>query len=192
MKVSEFVEGFKNLQKPDLQKNFVEQHIRRKYVPIGEKNAILHQFVEDCVLVDKNGIPYINMVANKINFIYAIVILYTDLELDKLPDTTNEDGSIKKGKSDIIGSYDKMQEFGVIDAVCDLIGERELSELTFVNKEVLDTWYNAHASTRAYLATLADKSVRTFVELSELLGREKINLNPDNIMKFMGIPEEQK
>lgn len=182
MTVSEFAQGYKNLQKPDLQLNFVNQHIKHTYAPIGKKNAIFQQFADDCVLVDKNGIPYLNMVANKINFIYAIILLYTDLELDK----------VKEGNSDIIGAYDALQESGAVDVICKCIGEREINELTFVNKEVLDTWYNAHASTRAYLATLADKSVRTFIEISELLGREKLDISPDSLMKFMGITEQNK
>lgn len=180
MTVSEFAQGYKNLQKPDLQLNFVYQHIKRTYAPIGEKNALLQKLADDCVLIDKNGIPYLNMVANKINFIYAIVILYMDLEIDK----------VAEGKKDILGTYDSLQESGAVDDICKCLGEREVNELTFVNKEVLDTWYNAHASTRAYLAGLTEKAVRTMMELSELLGREKLDINPNTLMKFMGIPEE--
>ena len=184
MTVSEFAQGYKRLQKPDLQLNFVSQHMKRTYAPIGEKNALLQKLTDDCVLIDKNGIPYLNMVANKINFIYAMVILYMDLEMDKV----NKD----ENKNDILGAYDSLQESGAVDDICKCLGEREVNELTFVNKEVLDTWYNAHASTRAYLAGLTEKAVKTMMALSELLGREKLDINSDTLMKFFGIPEEME
>jgi len=182
MTVSEFIKSFNELSNPDLKTNVVKQHIKRTYSPIVEKIAVLQELLKKCVMVDRNGIPYLDMVTNKINFIYAIVVLYTDLEPDKSLD----------GKQDVLRIYDLMQESGAIDILCDLIGSKEINELTFTNKELLDTWYNANSSTRSYLATLTDKAVRTFVELSELLGREKIDLAPDKIMNFFGIAEQTK
>ena len=177
MKVSEFTDSYKALNSADLKKGLVSQHVKRTYASIGKKNAFLGKMLEDCIMTDKNGIPYINMVANKIDFVYALVVLYTDLE----PDKNEED------KKDVLKMYDMLQESGAIDDICEQIGSKEINELTFVNKEVLDTWYNAHTTTRAYLATLTEKAVRTFVEVSEILGRDKIDLNPENVMKFMGI-----
>lgn len=177
MKVSEFVSSYKST---NLKDGFVSQHIKRTYASIGEKNALLSKLLDDCVMKDKNGILYINMVANKIDLIYAIVVLYTDLEIDL---DQNE-------KKDVLGCYDLLQESGAIDDICEKIGAKEINELTFVNKEVLDTWHNANSSTRAYLATLTEKSIRTITELSEILGREKVEINPETVMKFMGITEQ--
>ena len=180
MKVSEFANSYKTLNSADLKNSLVTQHIKRTYAPIAEKNALLKKLADDSVMVDKNGIPYLDMVANKIHFIYSLIILYTDLEIDKAED----------GKNDVLGAYDLLQETGVIEDLCDKIGTKEINELTFVNKEVLDTWHNKNASTRAYLATLTDKAVRTFVELSEILGRQKVDINTDSLLNFMGITPE--
>ena len=181
MKVSEFAEGYKNLKSADLRNNLVSQHLKRTYAPIGEKNALLQKLADDCVMVDDNKIPYLNMVANKIHFIYSLIILYTDLEVDKLKD----------GKNDVLKAYDLLQETGAVETLCELIGSKEINELTFVNKEVIDTWYNKNSSTRAYLATLTDKAVRTFVELSEILSKQKIDIDPNALMNLMGITEKE-
>ena len=182
MKVSELVETCNKLSNDDLKVAQVKKHVKRNYAPIVEKLAVLKELSKKCELRDKNGIVFLDMVTNKINFIYAIVVLYTDLEPDK-----NE-----QGRNDAIKIYDLLQESGVVNLICDQIGEREINELTFVNKEVLDTWYNENSSTRAYLATLMDKAVRTFVEISEILGRTAVDLDPQKIMNFFGITDETK
>ena len=180
MKVSEFAKTCNELTNEELKVAQVKKHIKRTYAPIVEKMAVLKTLLSKCELKDKNGIVFLDMVTNKINFIYAIVVLYTDLEADQ-----NE-----KGQHDAIKIYDLLQESGLIGLICDQIGEREIGELTFVNKEVLDTWYNENSSTRAYLATLTDKAVRTFVEISELLGRTAVDLDPQKVMNFFGISEQ--
>lgn len=179
MKVSEFAENYKQFSNAELKNNLIKQHIKRTYAPIGEKNALLTKLCDDCVMQDKNGIPYLNMVGNKVSFVYSLIILYTDLEVDKTED----------GKNDVLTAYDLLQETGAIEDLCEQIGSREINELTFVNKEVLDTWHNANSSTRAYLATLSDKAVRTFAEISEILGREELKLDPDKVKDFVGITE---
>ena len=159
MLVNEFIDGFNNLKKPDLQKDFCKQHLTKTYASIVQKNALLKSFIDACVKTNANGILYLDMVANKINFTYAVICLYTDLQLD-----TTEDG-----RHDIITAYDKMQEFGVIDIFCELIGEREINELLMVNKECLDTWHEEHSSARSFVSELTDKAVRTFVEMAALM-----------------------
>lgn len=179
MKVSEFVKTYNEVTKDELKTAQVKQHIKRTYAPVVEKVAVLRSLLDKCELKDKNGIVFLDMVMNKISFIYAITVLYTDFEIDTSPD----------GKIDSLRNYDLLQENGIIDIICSKVGEREINELTFINKEVLDTWYNEHSSTRAYLATLTDKAVRTFVEISELLGRTA-DLNPQTVMDFLGITDE--
>jgi len=178
MKVSEFAEAYKTLNSADLKNVSIKEHIKRTYAPIGEKNALLEKLCDDCVMVDQNNIPYLNMVANKINFIYAIIILYTDLEIDKL----------ENGKNDVLKAYDDLQETGAIEDICSEIGPKEINELTFVNKEILDTWYNKNSSTRAYLATLTDKAVRTFAEVMEILSKQDID--PNMFKNLLGVNEK--
>ena len=159
MLVSEFVEGFKNLKKPELQKDFCQQHIKTTYASIIVKNAWLKKMIDACVKRNDSGILYIDMVANKINFTNTIICLYTDLELDVA----------ENGRGMILEAYDMFQENGIIDIFCDLIGEREINELILVNKEALNTWHEEHSTTRAYVSDMIDKAVRTFTETGALL-----------------------
>ena len=179
MKVSEFVKTYDELSNGDLKVAQVKKHVKRTYAPVIEKVAVLRELIKKCELKDKNGIVFLDMVMNKINLIYAITVLYTDLEIDTLPD----------GKLDSLKNYDLLQQSGVIDVLCEIVGTREINELTYINKEILDTWHNEHSSTRAYMATLTDKAVRTFVEISELLGRTT-DINPKTVMDFLGITDE--
>lgn len=189
MLVSEFVQGFNNLKKPELQKDFCQKHLTKTYASIVQKNALLKRFVDGCVNVSDSGIQYIDMVANKMNFTWAIICLYTDLQLDEVEDTF-ADGS-KQTRHDVIGLYDQFQQYGIIDVFCELIGEREINELVLVNKEALDTWHEEHSSTRAFISDLTEKAVRTFVEMAavmkEAIPEEEKQGLTDSIKQLMGV-----
>lgn len=180
MLVKEFVDGYNNLKKPELKREFCEKHLTKTYASIVDKNAALKNFANGCV-INNNGVPYLDMVANKINMTWAIVFLYTDLQLDVLEDK----------KQDVIGLYDKFQEYGIINMFCEIIGEREINELLMVNKEVINTWHEEHTSTRAFINSLVDGAVRTFAEVSVLMqetitdeDRQKLS---ETIKGFVGI-----
>ena len=179
MLISEFVKGFNNLKKPELQKEFCEKHVVKTYASIVAKNALLKNFVDGCVKTSESGIQYIDMVANKMNFTWVIICLYTDLQLDK----------VEEGRNDVIGLYDSFQQYGIIDMICEIIGEREVNELLMVNKEAIDTWHNEHSSARAYISDMVDKAVRTFVEMSaltkEMTGSDEIDKFSDSIKGFL-------
>lgn len=192
MLVSEFVQGFNNLKKPDLQKDFCKQHLTKTYASIIQKNALLKNFVDGCVKKSKDGAFYLDMVANKMNFTWAIICLYTDLQLDEVEDTL-PDGTTSK-RHDVIGLYDQFQEFGIIDVFCELIGEREINELLLVNKEAIDTWHEEYSSTRAFISQLTDKAVRTFVEMAALM-KETITVEDQEkfgatLKNFIGVSNE--
>ena len=181
MLVKDFVDGYNNLKKPELKRDWCEKHVTTTYASIVKKNALLKRFVDGCVKKNDSGILYLDMVANKINFTYAIICLYTDLQLN-----TTEDG-----RHDIITAYDHMQEYGIIDVFCDIIGEKEINELLMVNKECLNTWHEEHSSSRAYISELVDTGVRTFVEMAALMketitdeDRDKLG---ETIKGFVGI-----
>lgn len=204
MLVSEFVQGFNNLHKPEAQKDWCQKHLIKTYAPIGEKNAVLTRFVYGCVKVGDNGISYIDMIANKINFTWAIVCLYTDLQLDiAIDEVKDENGNVKlddkgqpitKKRQDVIGLYDQFQQYDIISVFCDLIGEREINELILVNNRVLDTWHDEHSSSRAYISELVDKAVRTFAEtaavMKEIVPEEEKKGLSGSIKQFMGVSQE--
>lgn len=189
MLVKEFVDGYNNLKKPELKRDFCEKHLTKKYASIVQKNAVLKNFADGCVRTNENGITYIDMVANKMNMTWAIVFLYTDLTLDEVEEKL-PDGKTKKSQ-DVIGLYDKFQEYGILNMFCDLIGEREIGELLMVNSEVLDTWHEEHSSSRAFMSEMVDKAVRTFVEMAALMkevvtpeDQEKLS---ETVKGFVGI-----
>ena len=184
MLVSEFVQGFNNLKKPELQKEFCEKHVVKKYSSIVSKNALLKNFVDSCVKTSDNGVKYIDMVANKMNFTWAIICLYTDLQLDKVDMDT-----VEGGRNDVISLYDSFQQYGIIDVICEIIGEREINELILVNKEAIDTWHEEHSSARGYISEMVDKAVRTFVEMAaltkEMIGDEDREKLTESIKGFL-------
>lgn len=185
MLVSEFIEGYKNLHKTEAQVDFCRKHLRRTYAPIVEKNVILKRLVKACEMTNANGIKYIDMVCNKMNFTHAIITLYTDLEL--------ADPNAEESRTQVINNYDAFQELEIIDVFCDLIGEREVNELILINKNALDTWHEENSSTRAFVSDLTDKAVRTIVEMSALMketitseDQEKFS---ETLKSFIGIKE---
>lgn len=197
MLVSEFVKGFNNLKNPELQRNFCNQHLVKKYASIVQKNAVLKNFADGCVKRNDSGISYLDMVANKMNMTWAIVFLYTDLTLDEVEDTLKDaqGNPVTKKRQDVIGLYDQFQEYGIINVFCDLIGERELNELLMVNNNVIETWHEEHSSARAFVSELTDKAVRTFVEMTALMqeaitpaDREKLS---ETIKQFVGVSDEE-
>lgn len=201
MLVSEFVQGFNNLKKPELQKDFCQKHLTKTYASIVQKNALLKRFVDGCVITSDSGIQYVDMVANKMNFTWAIICLYTDLQLDTVLDEVkdkdgnvvldNEGKPVTKPRHDTIGLYDQFQQYGIIDVFCELVGEREINELILVNKEALDTWHEEHSSARAFISDLTEKAVRTFVEMAavmrETIPEEDKRGLTDSVKQFVGV-----
>lgn len=183
MLVKEFVDGYNNLKKPELKKEWCEKHLKRTYAPLIEKTALLSTLVDSCVMKNDAGILYLNMVCNKMNLTHAIICLYTDLEL--------ADPKGDEAKSQVINNYDSFRQYGIIDDFCSLIGDREIDELLSVNGECLNTWHEEHSSSRAFLSELTDKAVRTFVEMAALMketvtdeDRDKLS---ETIKGFVGI-----
>lgn len=159
MNIKEFVEIYKK-GNASINEKLIKDHVTRTYVPVGEKRAALMGLTEGSVRIDDNGIKYIDMVANKINYVYGILLLYTDIEPMKNDDAV----------SMFLETYDLIQENNILNPICTCIGERELNELTFINEQVLDTWYTKNTSTKAYISELVNNVTRTITEITTLLG----------------------
>ena len=86
-------------------------------------------------------------------------MLYTDLEPMKNDDAVTM----------FLETYDVLQEYNILNPLCSAIGEREISELTFINEQVLDTWYTKNTSTKAYISDLIATVTRTVTEVTTLL-----------------------
>lgn len=163
MLVSEFVKEYNDIKLANMKDEFVNEHIRRTYVPIAEKNAMLSKALDGSIVVDKNGISYIDMIANKISFVYGVVRLYTDLEPDKITNTNGTE------IVDSLSIYDLLTESNLVNVICSFIGERELLELTTANENILDAWNQKNMTTQAFILKAIDRVTATITELTATL-----------------------
>ena len=148
--VSEFVEKYNSLKSEEAKAAQVKAIMKRTYCPLIEKKMVLEKMVE--ISKGDGNIAYLDMVLSKLNFTMAIIALYTNLIIDK-----NEDGTPKSGES-----YDLLVQADLLNAICNIIGERELNELISVNEAAIDTWHNKNTSVEAYIADLVEKMADRF------------------------------
>ena len=147
--VSKFVDDFKKLSNDANKQAMVKKHVVTHYAPILHKRNVLDLMMDGCVKQGKSG-RYVDLFVSKLNFIGAILILYTDLAVDK---TTNSESN---EVANIWGAYDLLKESGAMDILLNEIGD-DLNELITVQDQILSTWHNEHASTAAYISDLVEK-----------------------------------
>lgn len=159
--VSRFVEEFKKVTNETTKQAMVKKHVLTHYAPILKKMNVLNIMMDGCV---KEGVAgkYIDMAASKLNFIMAILILYTDLQVDR---TTNEEG---KEIPDTWTAYDQLKESDALDMILNEIG-KDIEELLSIQDQILSTWHNENASTAAYVSSLIEKVGMIF---STVMGKE--------------------
>lgn len=148
--VTDFVKKYNEVKSADLKAKQVQGIIKRTYCPIVEKKMILDLMLEKSVVED--DIPHIDMFVNKLNFFASIISIYTNIVPDK-----DENGTPKSYEM-----YDLLVENNIMNTILELIGERELGELTSVNGLLLDNWYAKHTSTEAYISNLIELASRKF------------------------------
>lgn len=148
--VTEFVKQYKELTEEKLKDRKIKSIIRRTYCPVLEKKIILDLMLSKSI--NEEGSKYIDLFVNRINFIAAIISLYTTL----LPEKD------ENGISKTYEMYDLLVENNILSKIYENIGERELAELTSINDVVMDTWYGANKSTEAYVSNLLETASRKF------------------------------
>lgn len=167
--VSTFVEKYNKLTNAQLKDKYVKEHVVKTYAPLLSKMTILNLMNEKSV-VDEN-VKYIDLVVSKLNFVMAILILYTDIE----PDKSDEDKPLTWD------AYDTLKSTGLLDKIVQIIGEEEMEELLSVQKNIMDTWHMQNKSIEAYIANLVEIAARKFSviagvsmdKLSDVLGDEE-------------------
>lgn len=175
--VSKFVEDFKKVTNDANKLALVKKHVVTHYAPILHKMNVLNIMVDGCVKQGKAG-KYIDMIQSKMTFISAILVLYTDLKVDKM--TTSEGKEIP----DVWTAYDQLKESGALDMILNEIGS-DLEELISVQDQILGTWHNENASTAAFLSDLVEKVSMIF---SAGLGKELGSITE----MFNELPAEEK
>jgi len=162
--VSKFVEDFKKLSNDTNKLAMVKKHVITHYAPILKKRNVLDIMMDGCVKSGKSG-KYIDLLCSKLNFIGAILILYTDLAIDKK--IINDDGK-EKEVVDIWTAYDLLKESGALEMILNEIGS-DIEELLSIQEQILGTWHNENASTAAYISDVVEKISLIF---STALGNE--------------------
>ena len=148
--VTKFVKQYKELTDDKLKDRKVKSIIRRTYCPIFEKKIILDLMLSKSI--NEEGSKHIDLFVNRINFIGAIIALYTNLLLEK------DDNDVSKTYE----MYDLLVENDILNKIFENIGEKEIGELTSINGIVMDNWYAANTSTEAYVNNIIDTASRRF------------------------------
>lgn len=148
--ITDFIEQYNKLSDEKLKDRKIKGIIKRTYCPILEKKLMLDLMLKKSI--NEEGIKHIDLFVNRINFIAVIISLYTTLLPEK-----NEDGTPRTYEM-----YDLLVENDILNKILEIIGEKEITELTSINGTVMDNWYATNTSTEAYISNLMETASRKF------------------------------
>lgn len=154
MTVKELVNKYNKLSNDENKLNLVKSVVVRTYAPILEKKVILDIQMEKTI-IEEDGIKYIDDFLVNINMMFAILSLYTNLEIKSL------DG---KDVDNTFEVYDLLTESRIFDLILSIIGEREITELMNVKTNIESAFYNKQ-TVEAYIA----KQITRFSEISGIM-----------------------
>ena len=140
MTVIEFCEKYAQLENEKEKLELLSSVIKRTYTPVLEKRVVLQKMLDRSIVEQENGVRYIDMLVSRINYTMALIILYTNLEID------SKDGT---GRTEDM--YDSLVQYDIVSDICEYIGTKEMAELNSVNKSIIDTFYNQYGSTEAFI-----------------------------------------
>ena len=155
--VSDFIQQYNKLTDESLKNKKIKSIIKRTYCPILEKKLILDLMLTKSI--NEGSVKYIDLFVNRINFIAAIISLYTTLLPEK------DENEIPKTYE----MYDLLVENDILNKILENIGEKEIAELTSINGVVMDNWYAVNKSTEAYVNNFIETASRRFVISIELI-----------------------
>lgn len=180
---SDFVKKYKQLSSDSLRERLIKSIITRTYVPVLEKKLFL-QVMFDKSLVGEESNRHVDMFLNSINVTLAILGMYTKLNFEKT----------EENKTTMFEAYDMLAELDLLNVIFNEIPSSELTQISAINEQIMETYYNGHNSIQAFATKLVDRFANTFGvltkgsidSLSEILNdEEKLNsvidkLNKDN------------
>lgn len=155
--VKDFVEGYLNLEKKEQQFEYVKGHVIRKYAPVLEKRVVLQTLLNKSIAVSEFGVEYLDLFISRINMVWAILILYTDID------------TAKKGKDETnaFEDYDLLIENDLIEIISNIIGERELKELLSLNNLIIDAYEKQNTDLNAFVTKQVNRLGNIIGGLSE-------------------------
>lgn len=181
--ITEAVAAWRNDTSED-KKDFLNQVMRRHYVPFGEKIRLarLAQDVAHTVRNDKGDVLGYEMDGLQTYFqnIVAVIDSYTNIDI---------------GNSDTVQNYDALQEHGIVRLILANIGD-DLTEWTRVWNLTSEDFYQKHFTTRGWLESAWQKIVGGLAQLRENTIKaftEALEENPDlgDMLKGIGVDAEK-
>ncbi len=155
--VKDFVDGYLNLGEKEQQFEYVKGHVIRKYAPVLEKRVVLQTLLNKSIAVSEFGVEYLDLFISRINMVWAILILYTDID------------TAKKGKDETnaFEDYDLLIENDLIEIISNIIGERELKELLSLNNLIIDAYEKQNTDLNAFVTKQVNRLGNIIGGLSE-------------------------
>lgn len=142
MKVKELCDGYKAIALEAAKADYLKKNIKiRQYVPYAEKVNELRGLVIASHIRD-DGEIIMNSPKQYLCNMLAIMILYTDLEVNK--DNWTEE-------------YDMLREARLMDPILDMIPGDDLQEFDILRKMILDDFLDNEASARSWINRLVQK-----------------------------------
>lgn len=170
--ISKFIESYNKFTNDQLKRAYVREHIKTTYAPILSKKLILETMLQKSVV--ETPVKHIDMTVSKLNFVMAILILYTNIEPDK---RENEDGTTTPLTWE---AYDTLKSSGLYGEIMGAIGE-DLTELVSVQEQVLESWQIANTSIEAYLNSLVEAATIRLSVAGEIFLNRVVELLNDEI-----------
>lgn len=163
MNVKEFCEKYDKMNDKEKQ-DYLASIIYRNYCPVIEKQYILKTLNEKCIVTTENGVSYIDMFLSKINWVMAILVLYTTLDVVH----DNADGSTS------FDDYDELAQRDILVGIYGLVGEREIKELLSINSTIIENYNRENNS--------VDGCIRKYIERIGILAKGVVeSINPEVI-----------
>ena len=149
--VPEFIRRYISWKQMNSEMNLIKSTVWRTYCPVLEKKLVLQTILEKSITTGKNGVQYIDMFLSKINMTTTILILYTKLNIVKTDDST----------TNAFQDYDLLFENNLMNKICEIIGERELSELMSINSLLMGNFHEENKNIEAYVAKYTEAFATT-------------------------------
>lgn len=142
MKVNELCKNYKAAATEAAKNDYLKKSIKtRKYIPYAEKVTHAKALVAASNMTDAGDVV-LDSPRQYLSNVYAILNMYTDLEL-------NEDAWVEE--------YDQLNELGLVKKIIDQLPEADLGEFEVLRNMVYDDFIENQTSTRSWISKLVQK-----------------------------------
>lgn len=138
--IRDFVKSYSAINNESTKGEMIDSIIYRKYVPFLQKEVMLLAMQNNSIR-EVDGIKQVDSLVRYINFITAILSLYTNLKVGV--DGDNGYNGFE--------AYDMLKESGALEAIMSKIGKAEYDELKTMEDMIYEDMDRQQFSTEAYI-----------------------------------------